>query len=92
MAYADNYETAASARFQQRVLMAVLKAAVAISSEATSTPDDANRKAYSKQALNNPQVVTVPWAQAMAAQGYSNTSADTDLDNGVSSIWNGFSG
>lgn len=81
-----------SQHFRARVIMAATTAALAISSETSTTPDHANRVALAKQVLNAPDNFTYAFAQALASQSIDDTSTDAQINVGVASVWNGMAG
>lgn len=92
---ATQYVMSADATFVQRVTVAVVNAAIAISSEATSTADHANRIALAKTVLAN----ALPWGQDFALGVIANqavddpsTITDAAIQSTVNALWNGFAG
>lgn len=95
MAYSDNYAAAINSAFQQRVEESMISAAIAISSEATTTANHGNRVVLAKTVLNQPQNYVQQFALAVAVNiPVTSVSAVTDaqIDSSVSGIWNGFAG
>lgn len=95
MAFADQYTNGNSLVFTQRVSIAMENAAIAISSEATSTTNHGNRVALAKQTLLNPSQYAPLFAQAVAANlamDAPNSATDAQLSNTVSAIWNALAG
>ena len=91
--------------FQKRVAEAMAEAAVAIYYEATTVTGHAARAAYASTVLNDPPL-TLTWngtpiqparrpysfALALVTQGIDETSTDTDIANGIASVWKALAG
>jgi hypothetical protein len=98
MSYTTRWAVAQSGTLTNQIAMSLVNAAIAISSEATSTTNHANRVALAKAVLNNP----VGYAQVFAAGIVDNLSLDTaalaaaatdaQLDGSVSALWNAYAG
>lgn len=85
-------DTAYLPSFQQRVVEAMITAAVDIQAEATNTPNHTNRAVYAKAVLNAPQQYALPFALGVASQGIDNTATDATIQNTVNSLWNAYAG
>jgi hypothetical protein len=72
--------------------MAMVKTAIDVQSELPSASWHGVRAALARQALANPSVWTGPFAQAVASQGFDNSSADKQISDSVSSVWNAIAG
>ena len=88
----NQYGAGQDVNFIQRVQVAILAAAQAISSELTSTPDHANRVALMKAIANSPATYAPIFAALLAAEGIDNLSADTAISTMVASVWNTVAG
>ena len=86
------YGAGQDVNFIQRVQVAILAAAQAISSEATTTADHANRVALMKAIANGPATYAPIFAALLAAEGVDNTSADTAINTMVSAVWDTVAG
>lgn len=96
MAYSADYALSQTASFQQQVQMSVVKAAIAIASEAFSTKGSyAKRHALSTTVLASQ--TTTPWLMqfvfaAIEASGLTSGATDAQVDTAVASAWNGIAG
>jgi len=78
--------------FQARIYQAVAAAAVAISSELSTTPLHTQRCTLSKSVLNTPDQYVRAFSIAVASQGVSNADTDATIDTTVSAVWNAIAG
>ena len=73
----------------------MVSAAIAISSEATTITNHANRVVLARLTLNNPQNYVNQFTLAVAvnlAVTTVSTVTDAQIDGAVSAVWNGFAG
>jgi hypothetical protein len=97
MALTDQYTVGANPAFVQRVTMAVLSTAAAVSSEATSVANHTNRVVLARAAFLNPSQYGSLFAFGVASNltltpGTVATTTDQTILNSVSALWNGYSG
>jgi hypothetical protein len=95
--YADEYTAArTNTIFLQRIAISLVKAAIAISSEATGTANHANRVALAKAVVNSPDNFATLFAVGITGQlavGPDPTIiTDAQIDGQVSGIWNTYAG
>ncbi len=88
----SEYQAGNDLTFTQRVQAAMLATAQAISTEATSTANHANRVALMKACVNAPQSYAPLFAQLVASQGTDSSSTDTAISTMVSATWNTLAG
>lgn len=81
-----------AADFRHRVSMAATAAAIAISNEATATPNHANRVTLAKQVGDSPASWEYPFALALASQSLDNAATDAAINTGVATVWNTLAG
>lgn len=92
MTLATQVTAATDPVFVGLVQQAIITAAIAISSEARNTPDDANRIALAKSVLNSPAGFAPAFAQGVASQGIDKNSGDAAINTAVAAIWNAYAG
>jgi hypothetical protein len=94
MAYSDDFTLANNTSFQNQVLMSMVKAAVAISSEAANAKINVGtkRNSLANAVLNNPSQYVTRFAFACVETGLTGTPIDSSVDIAVSSVWNGIAG
>ncbi len=94
MALHDQWNIATDDSFKRRVQIAMLNAAIAISSEATATPNHTNRANYAKAVLNDPERYMPLFSLAICAFDATLTSAspDASINTAVASVWNALAG
>lgn len=91
MSYATDHETAVDQGFVYRVMMAALKAAFDISSEADTTDRHAQRAAFACEVVSNPTYWGPVIALGAAAGGtVTGASEDQDLLDRIAGIWNAY--
>lgn len=97
MAFADVEELATNKAFQDRVLVAVIRAATNVGSEDYVDGTDYDR--YLRRANLSANVMNVPsahresWAWIVAAQpAITPQSSDSDIEWTVNSLWDGVAG
>jgi len=78
--------------FVNRVEMAILAAAQAISTEPTATANHTNRVALMRSVATNPVQMAYPFAAILASQGVDGTSTDAAISTMVSACWNTLAG
>jgi predicted permease len=78
--------------FQQRVAMAMMQVAITVMTEANTTTNHASRLSLAQKILWNPTQWMAAIAQAMASQGFDNTSTDAAIINELSAGWNALAG
>lgn len=79
------YSLSQDSAFQQRALMILLDAAIAVQAEAPATNDDTKKSQYAALVLNAPQAYLNQWAMGLATQtdpatGQLMTAAITDAN------------
>ena len=89
---ATEFTEATNPTTQALVQMAAAKAAQDISSEPTSTPGHTQRVNLASQVARTPQMYAVPFTTLVCAQGITSQSADTDIANMVSAVWDVMAG
>lgn len=77
---------------QERVQMAAVKAGQDISSEAEDTPGHSYRIGLAHSVVQNPTQWRQPFTTSVCAQGVTSQSADADISNTVSAVWNVMAG
>ena len=94
MALHDQWNIATDDSFKRRVQIAMLNAAIAISSEATVTPNHTNRANYAKAVLNDPEHYMPLFSLAVTANDatLTATSPDAAINAAVASVWNALAG
>lgn len=96
MAYSADFTLAtANTAFSNQVQMAIVKAAVAIASEARTVKDDLDtkRNALAVRVLNGPTTMLPIFIFACIEGAALVTGAtDAQIDAAVSSVWNGIAG
>jgi hypothetical protein len=95
MSYAADDTLANTGSFQTQVRCSIVKAAVAIASEARTTrPNvDIKRENLASRVLNNPTAFVVPFSYAcVEASGLTGTPTDVQVDTAVATAWNGMAG
>lgn len=97
MALTDSYTIGTNPAFVQRVTVAMLNAAVAITSESTTTADHTNRETLARAALLSPSQYGPMFALAVAANlaltpATLPGTTDAQVATSVSAVWNGFAG
>jgi hypothetical protein len=91
MAYATDYTTATTTAFVNKVQLAIVATAIAISNEAANTANHAARVALASKVLANPAGYAQLMAFGMATSGATdNNSSDGTLDSRISAIWNSY--
>jgi hypothetical protein len=102
--FAARFDAAADVSFQKRVAEAAAEAAINIYSEG-AVPLHVARAALATAVLNDPPVSmvwvappiapakrTYAFALALATQGLDKDSSDSEIANGVASVWNALAG
>lgn len=74
--------------FRERVIQAILTAALAIKNEDPGTPNHASRVQLVHAVVMNPAGMEQRFSEIMATQMTSMDPADADISNAVSAIWN----
>ena len=92
MTLASQFSEAANPTLQGRIQMATASAAQAIASEADTTPNHANRLNLATQVARSPQGYTQPFTNLLCAEGITSQSADADIENMVSAVWDTMAG
>jgi len=100
MAYVDDAALRNDMNFQNRIRMAMIKAAIAIGNEPKSSDAviDGKRNVLSVNVLNRPDAYVPIFTSAAieAGTGVSNPltsgSLDVDLDTAIASVWNAIAG
>ena len=94
MAYSADFTLTSNAAFQNQVQMSMVKAAVAIATEARTVRNtvDQKRNALAVAILNNPTSQLTRFIYAAIETGLSGTPTDAQVDAAISSIWNGIAG
>jgi hypothetical protein len=89
--YATDYTTATTTTFINRVMLSMISTAIAVSNEASTTPNHAARAAYASKVLANPAGYAAVMAYGVAADGVTDGSVtDAQLDSRLSAIWNSY--
>lgn len=78
--------------FVKRVLAGAIVAAIAIANEDPGTVDHANRAAFSRKVLNDPNAMRFALAIGVASQSLDGTATDQQISNALASMWVAFSG
>ena len=93
MSFQDAFALADDVVFQSRVCIAATKTAVAIMSEAPTTPGHQERGAYAVKVLASPEVEAMNISMAVVTNAaITADSNDGDIEFTVSSIWNAMAG
>ena len=98
MSLATQYLAALDSVFLQRVTQAMITAAVAISSELTTTLNHTFRVALAKAVItsNGGAGSINPWsyafAQALTSQAVDGTATDAAISSMISGVWNAVAG
>ncbi len=75
-----------------KVTQSAVKTAIAVSSEAPSTPFHAQRVALATAVLNSPIDFGRRLTHGVATQVAGETPTDPNIDTAVSAIWNAYAG
>ena len=93
MSFRDNTELAQFAPFVARVQAAMVKAAIAVSSEDPSTEAHSTRVQWATQVLRDPAHYAARMAFGVAANPIITAeSSDSDIEFTVNSVWNAYAG
>ncbi len=100
MAYSDDYALSQDVTFQNRVRMAMMKAAITIMSEsatAYNAQTEVLRTNLATSILQNPTLYIFSFTQASIEAGASGSpltsaSSDGNIDVAIASVWNGVAG
>lgn len=96
MSYIQQFQRALETEFQRRVMVAAAVAAQNISSEASNTPNHANRVGLARSVAASPDVpgpYAFPFALAVAVNAAINDqSSDSDIQFTVNSVWDALAG
>ncbi len=94
MSYAADFSLATNSTFVNQVEMSMVKAAVAIASEAATAnfQKDQKRNSLARQVLNSPNTFATLFAFAAVETGLTGTPTDAQVDGAVSGVWNGLAG
>jgi len=94
MALKEQLSIARDEGFIERVMVAACAVAIQIQSEPPATANHANRAAYAKLVLNDPQHYAPLFSLAICANDATLTSASPDsaIQTGISAVWNALAG
>lgn len=92
MAYIDQYQLLSNELFVDRFAVALVKAAGNIYNEGAQVTAHAARAQLARQVAQSPQVYASQFALTGIAQGLTQASLDSDIDNSIASNWNMFAG
>jgi hypothetical protein len=94
MPYSADITLATTQAFVNQVQMAMIKAAINVSTEARSTHNniDFKRETLAKEILNNYSVWVTPFVYACVETGLTGTPTDAQVDTAVATVWNGIAG
>lgn len=74
--------------FRERVIQAILTAALAIQNEDPNTPNHASRVQLAYAVVMNPAGMEQRFSEILSTQMTSAEPTDADISNAVSAIWN----
>lgn len=97
MTFAESAALANDVAFQDRVLLAAVRAAVSVASEEVGELPYYDtylaRAGLSREVLTKPEEFRAPFAWAVAANpAITSASLDSDIEFTVNSLWDGFAG
>lgn len=93
LAYDTAYDAAQVARNVQRCTVAVVKQAVSVAAESSTTANHTKRTTLATAALNNPDQYGRVFAYAVVSStGASANMTDAQVQAVVASAWNGYAG
>jgi hypothetical protein len=94
MALKEQLTLARDEGFMERVLVAMCAVAIQVQAEPPSTANHANRAAYAKLVLNDPEHYTALFSLAICANDATLTSGSPDsaIQTGISAVWNALAG
>jgi len=92
MTLQDQFAESTNPALQARVQMADLSAAQAISTEATDTPNHANRISLAQQVARSPDGYKGAFTNMLCAEGITSASTDEEISSMVSAVWNTMAG
>ena len=93
MAFVDQIALSNDQNFRNRCEIAMIVAAQAVASEATSTVNHVNREALAKAIEDNPDAYVLAFTLGVVANpAITTASLDSDISFTVNSIFNGMAG
>lgn len=93
MTYIEIRNVAVHQDFIDRVMVAIVTAAIAISAEASNTANHVNRVNYANAVLRNPSSFARNMAVGIATDAtVQSTPTDAAIYNAVAGQWNGYAG
>lgn len=93
MTYLEIRNVAVNQDFIDRVMIAIVQAAIAISAEASNTTNHTNRVNYANAVLRNPANYAQNMAVGIATDvTVQSTPTDAAIYNAVAGQWNGYAG
>ena len=92
MTLKDQYDETTSQELLQRVQMATVAAAQAISTEADTTPNHLNRVTLANRVANSPSNLASAFTNLCCAEGITSASDDASIESMVSAVWNTMAG
>ena len=93
MSFAEQFNLAMTPAFIARVQAAMVKSAIAVSSEDPETPAHATRVQWATQVLRDPTHYAARVAFGVTANPIITAeSSDSDIEFTVNSVWNAYAG
>ena len=94
MALKEQLTPARDDGFMVRILVAMCAVSIQVQAEPPATANHANRAAYAKLVLNDPERYTALFSLAICANDPTLTSASPDsaIQTGISAVWNALAG